>query len=97
MNVVLGYINEHNLTNDKYISKSYERKILKTFDFFENESCLSGVINYIWKNKKYELLITMDDNKKIKKLFYKIYSSKSDAFNIFEDIYNVLNNYYGEK
>ena len=60
MNELLNYINVNNITNDKNILNSYERKLLKTFDFNEQDINISGVLNFVWKKKTYEVIISCD-------------------------------------
>ena len=97
MNDLLKYINTNHIINDKNISLSFERKLLKTFDFEENDVNISGVLNFIWKKKKYEVLVSSDSDNKIDRHIYKVFISKDDAYAFYEKIYELLLNKLGEK
>ena len=96
MNVLLNYIKKNEIINDKNISRSYERKLLKTFDF-DGDINISGVLNFIWKKKIYEVLICNDNNDKAAKVIYKLFNSKDAAYAFYENIYEMLFVEYGEK
>lgn len=96
MNELLDYINKNNIINDKNISRSHERKLLKTFDFYNDDNNISGVLNYIWNQKKYEVLICYDNNVKVEKVIYKVFDVKDDAFAFYEKICNFLLSIFGE-
>lgn len=97
MNELLNYINVNNITNDKNILNSYERKLLKTFDFNEQDINISGVLNFVWKKKTYEVIISCDNNDKVNRILYKLFDSKDDAYAFYENIYKILFSEYGEK
>ena len=90
MNVILNYITDKNIINSKTISKSFERKMLKTFDFEEYDINISGVLNFIWKKKTYEVVICSERNDKLDRLIYKIFLSKNSAFTFYKNIYSLL-------
>lgn len=96
MNVILNYITDNNIINSKTISKSFERKMLKTFDFDDSNNNISGILNYIWKKQMYEVLICYDNNIKVERLIYITFELKEEAFSFYENIYNYLLNIYGE-
>ncbi len=88
MNNLLNYIDEKGIFNDKSVSRSLERKLLKTFDFEVLDYNISGVLNYIWKMKNYEVLICYDNNTKIERkykdyIFEYIERSDSKVINVY--------------
>ena len=97
MTELLFFIDE-NYSNDKHISFSHGRKLLKTFDFDLNDKSISCVLYYIFNKKTYELkLWKYDKYIKSNGLLYKIISLKEDAFKLYTDIYKMLYNICGEK
>ena len=85
MNVLLNYIKKNEIINDKNISRSY------------GDINISGVLNFIWKKKIYEVLICNDNNDKAAKVIYKLFNSKDAAYAFYENIYEMLFVEYGEK
>ena len=90
MKDLLNYININEISNDKSISRTYDRKLLKTFDFKDNDINISGVLNFIWKKKTYEVVICSERNDKLDRLIYKIFLSKNSALTFYKNIYSLL-------
>lgn len=90
MKNLLNFIKENEIINDKNISRLYERKLLKTFDFPEYNMNVSGILNFIWKKNIYEVLICSDANDRIDRMIYKLFNSKDEAFAFYEKVYRLL-------